>query len=490
MKLNPFKKTKDPFAHDMSGLFRSSYTPKRKKPWILRHRWALISLAVIVVLGTGVGYGLYRYYHLQGQMQDPDLGDDVVTDVEDLEPFNILLVGSDSRAGLTEEEQESFGADDEGVEGERADTLILAHIDPRTNQITMIQFPRDLYVPITDNGENKINSALLGGRVRMVHTVEELTGLDVNKYAQVNIAGFRDVVDAIGGVALCITEPIPFDKQTGIEVTQEEIDESPMIEFDGERALRFVRSRNFATGDFERIRNQQRFLAAAVDKVTSLGTIFSPTRINRLLDAAGKNIVVDKSTTPKELLDIGRRFRNFNPDNYEAYTAPNFGIGNNEAGSVVLPDYETMEIMFEQIAQNRSPLEAEGLIPPDIDMPAVNVGVYNGTFEEGVASEAAEELKAATQVSRGTVTIAQVTNADRIGYKRTIIRYDPKVEGAKEKAELIAQAVPNADVEEGDVSPVVDVALIVGKEGVEFTKLVQIVPIDIPEPGEVPRECR
>jgi hypothetical protein len=189
-------------------------------------------------------------------------------------------------------------------------------------------------------------------------------------------------------------------------------------------------------------------------------------------------------------VSIGKRFRNFNPEQYEAYTAPNFGVGSNEAGSVVLPDLETMRVMFEQIAQNKSPLEAEGLVPPDVDMPSIRVGIYNGTFEEGVASAAEEGLEGATQVPSGTVTVADIANADRIGYRRTIIRYDDSVEGAQEKAEILAQAVPNADLKEGKMFSDVDVALIVGKEGVEFTKLVQIVPIDIPQPGEVPQACR
>ncbi len=486
MRFNPFKKEKDPFAHDLSGLVRTSYRPKKQKPWLLRHRWVAVTLAVFVLLMSLIGYGIYRFYKFQGEIQE-DIPN--VVEAEEAQPFNVLLVGSDSRDGLTEDEQLELGADE--VAGQRADTLILAHIDPGTNKIIMVQFPRDLYVPLSTGESNKINAALLGGKGEMVKTITDLTGLEINNYAQVNIAGFRDIVDAIGGVDLCITEPIPFDSQTGIEVTQEEIDESPLIHFDGERALRFVRARKvFAGGDFDRIRNQQRFLSAAINKVTSIGTIFSPTKITRLMSAAGKNLRVDKNTTVGELVSIGKRFRNFDPKNYEAYTAPNFGIGNNEAGSVVLPDMATMEVMFEQIARNESPLEADGLVPPDVDMPSIKVGVYNGTFEEGVAAEAKEELEAATQVPSGTVTVAEIANADRIGYRNTIIRYDGSVEGAREKAEVIAQAVPNAEVKEGKLTGDVDVALIVGKEGVEFTKLVQIVPIDIPEPGEVPQACR
>lgn len=485
MKLNPFKRDKDPFAHDMSGLFRGAYQPKRKKPWLFRHRWIALALATIVVFGAMAGFAVWRFYNFQGNIQKEIEG---VEQAKELEPFNVLLVGSDSREGLTEEEQLELGA--AAVAGQRADTLILAHIDPETSHVTMVQFPRDLYVPVDGGGETKINEALQGGRAALVRTMSDLTGLPINNYAQVNIAGFRDVVDAIGGVNLCITEPIPFDKQTGIEVTEEEIEESPLIHFDGERALRFVRSRAFPTGDFERIRNQQRFLAAAIDKVTSVGTFLSPTRITRLLKAAEENMVIDKNTSVGELLDIARKFRNFNPENYEAYTVPNFGIGNNEAGSVVLPDYDTMQVMFDAIKANESPLDADGVVPADIDMPAIAIGVYNGTFTEGVAAEAKEQIETATQTSRGTITVTEIANADRVNYKKSFIVFDPKTEGSKEAAEVLSRAIPNADLMEGRIDSDHLAEVIVGKEGIETVKLVQIVPIDIPEPGEVPRECR
>ncbi|HEU4480881.1 MAG TPA: LCP family protein [Actinomycetota bacterium] len=485
---NPFKREPDPFAASRyEGIFRSVRTRERRMPWIFRHRWAGIALLLVGILVGMAGYGVYFYYHLQGQIQD-----DIPTvreNEEDQAPFNVLLVGSDSREGLTEQEQLDFGA--AAVGGERADTIIVAHIDPETNRIMMVQFPRDLYVPIAGNGSNKINSALEGGPDRLVRTVKALTGLDINHYAQVNIAGFRDVIDAIGGVELCITEPIPFDPQTGIEVPEEEL---PLVEFDGERALRFVRSRNYASGDFERIRNQQRFLSAAINKVTSVGTLLSFGRIRKLADAAGSNLRIDKGTNLRELYDIGQRFRAFDPRNYEAYTAPNLGIGNNEAGSVVLPDEVTIEVMFDAIADNESPAEADGV--PDIDVASVSVSVLNGTLEAGVAATAADELRAATTINGATVEIDEVAIAERSNFRRTIIRFAPDaddVEGSEKKAQLVAAAIPDArvlEVEENAMATSADVEIVIGRQPVEIRKIVQIVPIPLPKPGEVPAECR
>src|SRR5687768_17129410 len=115
---NPFKRQSDPFAASRyDSVFKSARMREKKRPWILRHRWAWISLTVLVILGAAAGYAIYFYYHLQGEVQVDVEGVDPPDDA--IEPFNVLLVGSDSREGLTEEEQEDLGAD--AVPGQRAD---------------------------------------------------------------------------------------------------------------------------------------------------------------------------------------------------------------------------------------------------------------------------------------------------------------------------------------------------------------------------------
>src|ERR671918_2282394 len=380
------------------------------------------------------------------------------------EPFTALLVGSDSREGLTEEEQDDLGAQDveaDGtvISGERADTLILAHVDPETDKVTMVQFPRDLYVPLAGGGRGKINSALEEGKASLVQTVEDLTGLDINVYAQVNIAGFRDLVDAIGGVDVCIPEPIPFDSNTGIEVTPEEVG---MVHFGGERALRFVRSRKvFGEGDFARIQNQQKFLSAAVNKVTSVGTFLSFSKLLSIKRAAGKNLKVDSNTDLRELYNLMKRFREFDPENYEAYTAPNLGTGSNEAGSVVIPDDAALAAMFQAMGNNESPKDA-GNIPNDVDPASIRVGVYNGTNpEETVAGPASEELEKAIAIDGSTVNVVEVANAQRHNYRKTVVQYESD---ARQEAELVAAAIPGSKLKEGDTPIGIDVAVTVGKK--------------------------
>jgi LCP family protein required for cell wall assembly len=471
-----FKKGPDPFAPDrFGGMFKSVRRRERKH---MRHWWQWALLAFFVGVAGIASYFTWLYYHTQGKIQEDIAGVESVDD--DAKPFNVLLVGSDSREGLTPEEQLSLGANPVG--GERADTLILAHVDPETDHVIMIQFPRDLFVPIAGGEENKINAALSIGRGRLVATVEKLTGLQINKYAQVNIAGFRLLVDAIGGVEICIPEPIPFDEQTGIEVTADEVG---MVHFDGDRAIRFVRSRKFPTGDFQRIQNQQKFLAAAINKVASAETILRPGRIKKLLDIAGNNVRIDKGTTLKGLYDLAQRFRSFNPEDYEAYIAPNFGVGAAGEQSIVVPDFETMKIMFKAIGRNESPGEADGV--PNIDPTTVRVGVYNGTLIDFRAQEAADQIAEATDTGKGGVKIVDIANADRFTYKRHLVVYEPRT---KQMAELVAAAIPGAELTEGKLRNGVDVGVVVGKRRFVTQRIVQILPIPIPKPSALPPACR
>jgi LCP family protein required for cell wall assembly len=483
---NPFARKKKGTS-DLSGVILSVRTRERKRLAWLRKKWVWIPLVILIVLGGIAGYGLWYYYSLQGDIQIEIAP--VEPPKDEKQPFNALLVGSDSRAGLTEEEQVDLGAEAETsagvtVTGERADTLIVAHVDPESNRVTMVQFPRDLYVALAAGGHGKINSALTSSKADLVSTVENLTGLNINVYAQVNIAGFRDLVDAIDGVDVCIPEPIPFDPATGIEVTPEQVG---MVHFDGDRALRFVRSRKvFGEGDFARIQNQQKFLSAAVTKITSLRTFVSFTKLLDIKRAAGKNLKIDSNTDLRELYRLMQRFRSFDPDHYEAYTAPNLGVSENEAGSVVIPDEPTMHAMFDAIIHNESPMTAN-TAPAGVDPGDIVIGVFNGAnHDKVIAAPAAEQLTKATEIADRRIDVVEVSNADRDGLPKTIVRYE---DGDQKKAQLIAAAIPGAVVRRADIEGGLDVEVVVGKH-FQTKKLLRITPIELPVPGDLPEACR
>ena len=259
-----------------------------------------------------------------------------------------------------------------------------------------------------------------------------------------------------------------------------------MVKFDGERALRFVRSRNYATGDFERIANQQKFMSAALNKVTSTGTFFRPKRVIDLYNAVGDNLVIDEGTKLTRLLSIARRLRSFDPETYEAYIVPNLGTTTNEAGSVVLPDEEAMDVMFDAVAANESPADADGV--PDVDPSSIQVGIYNGSGVEGAADSAAVALDAATTFGENGIEIVEIGNAPRTDFKKTVVRFDPRDLTSREKADFIAAALPDARVQERRIPDNVDVMVIVGAE-FETQRLIRIEPIELPAPSEPPPEC-
>ena len=475
---NPFGKRppiKD--AQHYPNLFRSVRT-RRNRFWGRWYSWVAIGLVVLLVGGAGWGYW---YYNALEEAGDTEVeGTEVV---EEGRPKNVLLVGSDSREGLTEEEQYDLGA--AAVGGERADTLIVAHVDPETDRVTMVQFPRDYYVTYPDGTQERINAALGGGNGNMVKVVEHVTGLDINDYVKVNIAGFRDLVDEIGGVEICLTEPIPFSTSTGIEVTEDEV--PGLVKFDGDRAIRFVRERkNIPGGDFGRVQNQQRFLAAAIDKVTSAGTILRPDRLLGIKDIVGDNVKWSETLSLFGIRKLANQLSNVNPDTYEVYTAPNLGTMTTSGGaSVVEPDFPAMQFLFDKIAKNELPSQ-DGV--PDISPSNVAVGVYNGSGVDGAATDAAAELEEAVADEEGTIDVIEIADADSDDYGKSRIVYESGNADAEEKARFIAAALPKAKLEEGKTRKNVDVAVIVG-EAFEAQRIIQVTPLEIPEPGEVPPEC-
>jgi LCP family protein required for cell wall assembly len=467
----------------LTGMIRGGRVRQRRLPRLLRNKWAITGIVVLLVVVGVVAWTAWLFLSTEKDTQKniPGVGTGGSPKPEG-EPELVLLVGSDSREGLNENEKRDLGAAD--VPGERADTLILAQMDPDTEHITMVQFPRDLWVRVGDE-KNKINSALEGGENELVGTIEDLTQLDIDRYVQINIAGFKDLVDAIGGVDVCVPEAIEFDPNTGLEIP-----EPGLIHFGGRKAVRFVRSRHsVGGGDLGRIQNQQKFMSAAIDKITSVETLLHLSRIRELQDVLKKNITMDQGTGLLDLLRIGQRFRAFNPGQFEAYTAPNLGIGTAANGlSIVVPDMPAMEVMFGALAREQSPAEADKV--PNIDPDLVSVGVYNGTYKDGAAAAAERSLEKAIRTSQGSLDVSEVANAERFNYEETVIVYSKNEPGAANAAKLVSAAIPGVSVKAGETKPGIDVAVIVGPKRLSTQPVVQIRALPIPKPGAVPEVCR
>jgi polyisoprenyl-teichoic acid--peptidoglycan teichoic acid transferase len=229
-------------------------------------------IAMCVMAASALGYSYYRF----GNIPRVALGD-ILADEPPGRPQNYLLVGSDSRAFVQGEEDENSFGDESDSGGQRADTIILVRIDPRTETADMTSFPRDLWVTIAGTG----------GRQDRINTIEMNFDIPIHHYAQVDFKGFRELVDAVGGVDVYLDAPVRDRDASGSNVSGLDIDRTGCVTLDGDQALAYVRSRHYeefvdgrwrpdVTGDIGRITRQQSFVATAVRQALEKG-LLNPT---------------------------------------------------------------------------------------------------------------------------------------------------------------------------------------------------------------------
>ncbi|MGM1059961.1 LCP family protein [Saccharothrix sp. Mg75] len=251
--------------------------PPRRKRRVGR----LVAVVLVVLLALGIGMWVY----VDSSLRRIDALGDYEGRPADTPGTNWLLVGSDARDDLTEEQKAALATGDAG--GRRTDTIMLLHIPEGSGKATLVSIPRDSYVDIPGNDKNKINAAFaFGGPSLLVQTLEGATGIRVDHYMEIGFGGFAGIVDAIGGVDMCIDQPMQ-DPLAGLDL------QPGCQELDGAQALGFVRTRAFATADLQRVQNQRKFLAALSDKATSVGVLANPFRAFPLLFASTDSISVN-----------------------------------------------------------------------------------------------------------------------------------------------------------------------------------------------------
>ncbi|HKX65714.1 MAG TPA: LCP family protein [Intrasporangium sp.] len=208
----------------------------------------------------------------------------------DTSGHNYLLVGSDSREGLTDEQRRDLKTGKAG--GNRTDTIMLVHVSENGGKPVLISIPRDSYVPIPGHGSNKINAAFaLGGPKLLTQTVEQVTGLHINGYLEIGLGGFAGMVDALGGVELCVPRDMQDDK-AGIDLKK------GCQVLDGKNALGYVRSRyEDPLGDIGRANRQRQFLGALMKQSATPSTVLLPWRYKTFVDAAAGGVAVGEETS-------------------------------------------------------------------------------------------------------------------------------------------------------------------------------------------------
>lgn len=340
-------------------------------------------------------------------------------------PTHILLMGSDSREGLSpEEERELSTGSGDVFTGERIDTILLLTVD--RGEAAMLSFPRDLWVERCDGSVGRLNVAsAIDGPGCLVDTIHEASGLRAHHAVRVTFGGFRDVVDAVGGVELCLEDAIA-DRDAGIDLP------AGCQVLDGADALGYVRVRKI-DDDFQRMQRQQRFVKALAHEVTQPAVLFNPVAMWRLSGDAGDAVEVDQSMGVLDLAQLAWAGRSIAAGTVASYTVPVDPRTTSGGAAVLDLRQPEAEMLFARFRDGSVLLEAvdDGPEEPPVARSDVLVTVANGAGVAGLAGQVADQLAALGY------PIGEVTNAPPT--VTTLVRYPP---GKSAAARLVAGDVP------------------------------------------------
>lgn len=369
----------------------------------LRRLFLALSAGVSAFVMVASAVGMGAYFWTRGQIEtfdnptpsagpgDPSPVAEIAGRCDD-RACNYLLLGSDSREGLTPEEIAAFG-DDEHIGGEnRSDTIILVHTEPDQKEAVFLSFPRDLWVEIPGAGMGRINTAFEGGirgggPLKVARVVKDLTGMQIHHVLYVDLAGFKGLVDALGGVDMCVPYPM-VDPLSLLDIP------AGCQHFDGFTALAYVRTRNQqcdAIPDFARINRQQQFLRAVISKVLQPGQLL---RLPELVPQLIGNFVVDPGLqNPAELVYLAGQLQGVTGDAAQFRTVPSVpaGIYVNGQYLSVVNMVDPAEELFRRIREGR-PLGELGVNLASTPPSPANIAVAVQGEAGGVATTVFDTL--------------------------------------------------------------------------------------------------
>jgi LCP family protein required for cell wall assembly len=256
---------------------------------------------------------------------------------------NWLLVGSDSRQNLTAEQQQELGTGGDLGDG-RTDTILLVHVPALWSDTptTIVSIPRDSYVPIPGHGKDKINAAFaIGGAPLLAQTVERATGLHLDHFAEIGFGGFAALVDALGGVNVCLAAPID-DPLAGIDLP------AGCQELSGRNALGYVRTRDTPRADLDRMVNQRQFVSALLHRAASPAVWLNPWRWYAIPRALADALTVNRGDHVWDLTRLGWSLHG----STTAMTVPIGEFTDGDAGAVVVWDHDAARRLFDALASD------------------------------------------------------------------------------------------------------------------------------------------
>lgn len=434
-------KMQDARLYASSGLVEAApalrIQQQRKRQLIKRIVLGVFAALVVVALGLGA----WVYLTLHGAINsmnksakvDKKLAK-VLTKPKAAEPFTILLMGNDRRPGDTRY---------------RADTIIVAKVDPQLKKVWMLSIPRDTRVDIPGHGVSKINAAnAYGGSSLMVETVHKLLGVPINHYMEINFDGFEKIVQILGGVWINVDTNIDDWKAASNSPHHRASHISKGYQLlDAEHALVYVRSRAFPDADFTRMRHQQEFFKALAKQAAQFGNVL---KIPTMVAEISKYMSTDMSMG--DLVSTVTAMRSMGSDNVQTATVT--GVWRSP---FVYTD-ETRKAALVDAFINERPFDSTATVSAatKVDPKTVSVTVRNGAGISGCANVAAGMLKTAGY------NVGEVGNASQFVYTETLVIY----KDSKTKATQVAGELPSGKVvaSNGMYSFTTDVLVVVGKD--------------------------
>ncbi|GLW96040.1 LCP family protein [Microtetraspora sp. NBRC 16547] len=393
--------------------------------------WTSVALTTVMVASTLTGYKIYRdtFKLIEQEASDDDL--DKNRPVNQTGALNVLLVGSDTRAGNNKKYGQHMQND-----GERTDTIMLLHIAPNRDGATLISFPRDSMVAIPECHDVRtkavvpahfgmINSAFSsGGMICTRRTIETLTQIHIDHYVKVDFSGFKNIVNALGGIEICVPRDVN-DKKAKLVLKK------GTQTVRGETALAYVRTRYGLGngGDIDRIQRQQIFISQVVKKATSSELLTDFGKLKAFIEAAAASVKTDNKLSADVILEIAKSASKLSAKGFKAKTVPwEPYVADKNRVQWKQPAANNLFAGIRgdvEVTASPSPsASASGGAPPaapTVTKPEqVKVQVFNGTNTDGKGREVAEAL---TAQGFRVVGVGDARKPDGSDQPTTMIRY-------------------------------------------------------------------
>lgn len=331
------------------GAWGPVYRGRRRRRPLLRAS-AVLAIAVLVAATAITSTGILLVQRAEASLtRVPVPLLDEVDETNGPTARHFLIVGHDSREGLTSEERSQLTLG--SFEGQRADTMMYVAISADRETISIVSLPRDLLV-YDDNGQHqKLTDVFNGGADALVGAIQSNFGLPINHYAAMSLGGFVKIVQTLGTVEICLDSSLR-DPDSGADF------DVGCHDMDAQQALAYVRSRRGPLGDFDRIDRQQRFIRAVINELTQVGVLADPPRLFQLVEDAASNLETDDGLGLTTMIGLADEARQVVAGGIPMTAVPAYP--RTIDGRYYLLAYEPgAKAMFERI-RNGEPIEARG----------------------------------------------------------------------------------------------------------------------------------